>query len=586
MRLRYKVTSAFLLFIVGPFLIVGWFSANRTADTMMNEVGKTNLQLVSQNHVTMEKTLMSINDKMLTLLDNDFFSNPEQYQFWTNVETVGQISEADKILERWSSGGTNYTIYMKNANDIETPFDLSAKNRGYKHFGDSLAELPDSMKEALEEKRGGGLLRLVEQNDGSSTVSLIRTITNPSSFDDTVGLLAVSNMEVLLNRDLMSVQMPADAGIFLLNRQQEMIMHAGSAELTLGELVRDPSSPNAGYYFANQGDVRWLYAYSYRPAFSTLLVYKIPFESIQGNQTAFQWTMIAMSAIYLALVLAFVLYLIRMIVKPLSSLVHMTKVYEPGKPTNLENKELLRNDEFGLLYGAFVRMTKRLDHSIEENYGMMIKQKEIELATLHSQITPHLLYNTLDSIYWFAIDSGNDDVGEMVSDLSMLLRIGLSKGRMIITIAEEIEHVQAYCRLQMRRYQNAFQVHYDIDASLSSHVTPKVILQPLVENAIFHGVSGMDGEGVIGISVQRVDDNVVMTVEDNGFLDVDMDRLDEILRGERKDKGYGIRNVHQRIALHYGDEYGLHYERKESGGVRAIIRLPLEREDPRMHESK
>ena len=576
MRLRYKVTSAFLLFIVGPFLIVGWFSANRTADSMMNEVGKTNLQLVSQNHVTMEKTLMSINDKMLTLLDNDFFSNPEQYQFWTNVETVGQISEADKILERWSSGGTNYTIYMKNSNDIETPFDLSAKNRGYKHFGDSLAELPDSMKEALEERRGGGLLRLVEQNDGSTTVSLIRTITNPSSFEDTVGLLAVSNMEVLLNRDLMSVQMPADAGIFLLNRQQEMIMNAGSAELTMGELIRDPSSPNAGYYFANQADGRWLYAYSYRPAFSTLLVYKIPFESIQGNQTAFQWIMIAMSAIYLALVLAFVLYLIRMIVKPLSSLVHMTKIYEPGKPTNLENRELLRNDEFGLLYGAFVRMTKRLDHSIEENYGMMIKQKEIELATLHSQITPHLLYNTLDSIYWFAIDSGNDDVGEMVSDLSMLLRIGLSKGRMIITIAEEIEHVQAYCRLQMRRYQNAFQVTYDIDDSLRSNVTPKVILQPLVENAIFHGVSGMDGEGVIGISVHRVDDTVVMTVEDNGFLQVDMVRLDEIVKGERIDKGYGIRNVHQRIALHYGDKYGLHYERIESGGIRAVIRLPLE----------
>lgn len=542
----------------------------------MNEVGKTNLQLVSQNHVTMEKTLMSINDKMLTLLDNDFFSNPEQYQFWTNVETVGQISEADKILERWSSGGTNYTIYMKNSNDIETPFDLSAKNRGYKHFGDSLAELPDSMKEALEERRGGGLLRLVEQNDGSTTVSLIRTITNPSSFEDTVGLLAVSNMEVLLNRDLMSVQMPADAGIFLLNRQQEMIMNAGSAELTMGELIRDPSSPNAGYYFANQADGRWLYAYSYRPAFSTLLVYKIPFESIQGNQTAFQWIMIAMSAIYLALVLAFVLYLIRMIVKPLSSLVHMTKIYEPGKPTNLENRELLRNDEFGLLYGAFVRMTKRLDHSIEENYGMMIKQKEIELATLHSQITPHLLYNTLDSIYWFAIDSGNDDVGEMVSDLSMLLRIGLSKGRMIITIAEEIEHVQAYCRLQMRRYQNAFQVTYDIDDSLRSNVTPKVILQPLVENAIFHGVSGMDGEGVIGISVHRVDDTVVMTVEDNGFLQVDMVRLDEIVKGERIDKGYGIRNVHQRIALHYGDKYGLHYERIESGGIRAVIRLPLE----------
>src|SRR5690606_36450345 len=127
-------------------------------------------------------------------------------------------------------------------------------------------------------------------------------------------------------------------------------------------------------------------------------------------------------------------------------------------------------------------MTRRLDQSVEENYVMKIPQKENELAALHSQITPHLLYNTLDSIYWYALDSGNTDVGEMVKDLSKLLRIGLSKGKTMITSREEIEHIGAYSRLQMKRYPDTFEVHWEIEESVKSYMTPKVILQPLVEN--------------------------------------------------------------------------------------------------------
>ncbi|MBO9596366.1 MAG: sensor histidine kinase, partial [Cohnella sp.] len=272
--------------------------------------------------------------------------------------------------------------------------------------------------------------------------------------------------------------------------------------------------------------------------------------------------------------LLFVLYLLRLIVQPLVKLVSMSKIYEPGKKLEWEDDQL-RTDEFGILYGAFKKMTTRLDHSIEENYGMKIKQKEVELSTLHSQITPHLLYNTLDSIYWYALSSGNTDVGDMVKDLSKLLRIGLSKGKTVITIGEELEHAQAYCRLQQKRYPNTLTIHWDVDETLLAYASPKVILQPLVENAIFHGVSGMDGEGEIWVRIARGEGEIVVTVEDNGFLPVDMDRLNSILSGETIDKGYGVRNVHQRIRLHFGDAYGLRYERREGGGLRAIIAMPL-----------
>jgi two-component system sensor histidine kinase YesM len=276
-------------------------------------------------------------------------------------------------------------------------------------------------------------------------------------------------------------------------------------------------------------------------------------------------------------VLLFVSYLIRDIIKPLGKLVMFTRVYEPGQRLPFDTSQpRQRTDEFGLLYQAFIRMTQRLDQSIEENYGMKIKQKEQELSALHSQITPHLLYNTLDSIYWYALGSGNQDVGTMVKDLSKLLRIGLSKGKSIITVSEELEHVQAYIRLQMKRYPGVFEVFWDIDEGVESCTVPKVVIQPLVENAIFHGVQSMDGEGQLWIRVKRREKELLILVEDNGFIPVDLEKLRQIVDGTLRDKGYGIRNVHQRIQLHYGEAYGLEYRLRPEGGLTAVIMVPVQ----------
>lgn len=542
---------------------------------MASEVGRTTLQLVKQNHVTLEKTLSSVNERMITLLDNHFFSDIDQFAFWTHIDTLGEIAEADSILERWSSGGTEATLYMANKEGMSTPFDLTGKTKGFMYFDDDRDGKLPWAEQTLQEG-GAGTLRLTADAAGKPTVSLMRSILNPKRYDETIGFLIMSKLEVLLNRDLVTVELPANASIFLYNGNSELLMRTGKEQLSEEKLAEFVRSKTYDYVYVQEDGRKWLYAHSSLPQFDTRLIYKIPFDSMTSGQSAFQWIIMGASAIYMALVLVFVLYLVRMIVKPLVKLVSLTKIYEPGKKLDWDEDQL-RTDEFGILYGAFKKMTTRLDHSIEENYGMQIKQKEVELSTLHSQITPHLLYNTLDSIYWRALSSQNTDVGEMVKDLSKLLRIGLSKGKAVITIGEELEHVQAYSRLQQKRYPNTLEIHWDVDESLLAYASPKVIIQPLVENAIFHGVSGMDGEGEIWVKVARSEGEIVVTVEDNGFLPADMERLESILSGGTSDKGYGIRNVHQRIRLHFGEAYGLRYERREGGGLRAIISMPLMR---------
>lgn len=559
--------------IIGPFLAVGWISSSKTSATIQDEVGKTMLQLVKQNHAMMENTLISVRDKTITFLDNYFFSNPSQLSFWTNISTMGELTEADAILGRWSSDGTEYALYLKEENAL--PVDATTKSKGIIYLSGNEEEYPPWAEATLTEK-GAGVVRLASTDSGLPTVSFTRTILHPEKYEETLGFLAVSKLEVLLMKNMIAVQLPKDAAIFLYDSRGELLMQYGEGGLLQGELPGSLGNQESGYSYAS-GSHGFLYAVSYENGFGTRLVYKIPLASITGNQTQFQRTITVMLGVYLLFVLLFVLYLIRDIIKPLGKLVMFTRVYEPGRrlpfDTSLPRQ---RKDEFGLLHQAFIRMTQRLDQSIEENYGMQIKQKEQELSALHSQITPHLLYNTLDSIYWYALGSGNQDVGSMVKDLSKLLRIGLSKGKSIITVSEELEHVQAYIRLQIKRYPGVFEVFWDIEEGVESCMVPKVVIQPLVENAIFHGVQSMDGEGQLWLRVKRQGEELHILVEDNGFIPVDLDKLRQIVDGTLRDKGYGIRNVHQRIQLHYGEAYGLEYRLRSEGGLIASIVVPVQ----------
>ncbi len=574
MKLKHKAILSFGLFIIGPFLVVGWMSAFKAEGAMRNEVGKTMLQLVRQNHLTIEKTLSTVNETTRSFLYNQFFSGSRSFGFWSGIDTLGEMSEADAMLEHLSSDGTEYTLYLKNTGNVSPIIDTKYKKRGFVYADEAYSALPSWADETSSEG-GRGIVRLIEDGNGLPTVAFMRSILSPMQYDQSVGLLVVSKLEVLLNEDLVSVQLPEGTVIYWLNEKDETLMQLGME----GEPgIAAPAAwkrNREGFEFADEGSGAWLYAYSFRPKFGTSLIYRIPVDAITGNLTTFQWTIMAMSAAYLVFVLSYALYLLRVTLRPLSRLIAVTKIYEPGTKVDIGIAPNGR-DEFGALYGSFQKMIARLDQSVEENYVMKIRQNELELSTLHSQITPHLLYNTLDSIYWYAIDSGNTDVGGMVKDLSRLLRIGLSKGRTIITIAEELEHVQAYTRLQMKRYPNTFRVDWDIAAAALPFGIPKVVLQPLVENAIFHGVSSMDGEGeiTIRIHVNEEDGSIRLTVEDNGFIASDIGMLNEIANDEAADKGYGVRNVQRRIRLHYGEAYGLTYTTREGGGVAATICIP------------
>jgi len=204
-------------------------------------------------------------------------------------------------------------------------------------------------------------------------------------------------------------------------------------------------------------------------------------------------------------------------------------------------------------------------------------KRKSEFDTLQSQINPHFLYNTLDIIVWMIENENSDKAVNIVTALAKFFRISLSKGKNIITVKDEVEHVRNYLMIQNMRFKNRFEYTIDVDEKVLSYSSLKLMLQPLVENAIYHGMEFMDGDGEIDVKVFKEDDSLYFTITDNG-LGMSEDMVETLLSKDfvpsKKGSGIGVKNVNERIKLYFGSEYGLKVESEPDEGTKITIHLP------------
>ncbi|GAE05050.1 histidine kinase [Paenibacillus sp. JCM 10914] len=203
-------------------------------------------------------------------------------------------------------------------------------------------------------------------------------------------------------------------------------------------------------------------------------------------------------------------------------------------------------------------------------------KRRSELNALQAQINPHFLYNTLDSIIWMAESKKHDEVILMTSALARLFRASLSKGKELIPVATETEHIASYLKIQQMRYQDKIHFKLDVDPDLHAYLTLKVLLQPIVENAIYHGIKNKQGSGTIVITGRLLGDRVEFRVIDDG-VGMAEEKVASLLTspgGQSSRSSVGIANVHQRIQLYFGVEYGLHYESELGAGTVVHIVIP------------
>lgn len=255
----------------------------------------------------------------------------------------------------------------------------------------------------------------------------------------------------------------------------------------------------------------------------------------------------------------------------------MKKVEEGNFDINLDIKG---EDEVVKLSNTFNMMVARIRELMEQIVHEQEAKRKSELNALQSQINPHFLYNTLDSIVWMAENGNSEDVITMVTALAKFFRISISRGKNIISVKEELEHAKNYLIIQKFRYKNKFRFEFEAEEETLKYKTLKLILQPIIENSIYHGIEYMMDEGVIKVSVQALDGKLLFKVSDNG-LGMKKEILDNILSNQPKDEsghGVGVKNVHERIQLCYGKEYGLKIESEIEVGTVVKIWLPIVQE--------
>ena len=229
-------------------------------------------------------------------------------------------------------------------------------------------------------------------------------------------------------------------------------------------------------------------------------------------------------------------------------------------------------DEVGVLIRSFRRMMGEIDRLISEVYENKIALKEFELKALTAQINPHFLYNSLSIINWMAIKSGQKEISKVTLDLSTFYRTALSKGEDMVTVENCIRNIEAYLSIQLVMHDNDFTVEWKIDSQVKAEKVPKLILQPVVENALEHGLDVKEeGDKILQLSFLDAGDAVLLRVEDNG-MGMEQSVAESLVTYQAE--GYGLKNVNDRICLLYGEEYKIRITSSVGKGTVVEMRIP------------
>jgi two-component system sensor histidine kinase YesM len=315
------------------------------------------------------------------------------------------------------------------------------------------------------------------------------------------------------------------------------------------------------------------------PSFGWKLISMAPLESLTADTRKITLLIVLIGLVCLFFALLGAGMLSQLIAKPIMGLTkHMKKVKEGSLDIEFQvNSE----DEIGILASGFNAMIRRVQELLTNINFEQKKKREYELALIQAQIKPHFLYNTLDVIYTLSEMGRARDVQRTTKALADFYRVALSKGRETISIEEEVRNVKDYLSIQRIRYSDVFTFEFDLHNEVLSGLIPKLTIQPLVENAIYHGLKTKGSLGLLKVTGEIVEGKIKIVVSDDG-VGMLPDRLKALVKKPESPQdavGYGLRNVNDRIQLYFGDDYGVQIKSQLGQGTEVTLWLPFQSEE-------
>lgn len=576
--IRRKIMFVYIPLIIIPLFILGFVSYRVYTDAIV------------------KKTVNSVSDNstLITTLMNSMLTNTE------SAANILTLNLNKVIVEKYSENGgqvSNLQLYTQITNqlsyallifpDVDSAAYISRSGvvYGSNPGMENNAQLVpgSSMLRTLELSRGSNIWFPMERRDYLATspdqpvLSLGKRIVNINT-GETLGYVILNVREDALSaiyRNIGSIQdesfMIVDPGGMVVSAlESSQVLHplpeGALREWVMGSAEQNLLQPSpSGRMLLVRADIAKL---------DWKLISMVPYNRLNEDAKTITQLIILIGFVCLFFAVLGAGMLSNLIAKPIINLSrHMKHVNEGNLDQHLVVKS---RDEIGILASGFNMMMNRVTELLSNIGKEQREKREYELALIQAQIKPHFLYNTLDVIYTLSDMGRPKDVQRTTKALADFYRVVLSNGRDQITLQEELNSVRDYLSIQQIRYSDVFHFKIEIEPDILPCIIPKLTLQPLVENAIYHGLKTKGSFGELTIRGYLEEGRVILKITDDGvgMSEERLHALETAMKGQEKPVGYGVSSVHERIRLYFGSEYGLHITSKLGQGTEITVDLP------------
>ncbi|MHA7963946.1 cache domain-containing sensor histidine kinase [Paenibacillus sp. CAU 1782] len=581
LSIRYKLFISLLLIVTIPFLLLLYIHVATTQKESAEAAIYSSQKILGETKSYLEYKSQAITEVLNFIAFNSFVqthvsSESSQYED-VNVWHMEALQLSRLINQfRYNDEIDSIQVLMRHGlaeateNNDFLRMDRYESEAWYKSFEASSAAFAWMPSSVIDGEAAGKELTILRK---------VPNAHNIKQFDGIIrARLNASAMDSVLDHSIVT----PNASAFLYNEQGQLLGQADTEQEAVPSIqdvaILQTTASSGSVFFDDNYTLdgkRHLLGVQPVPNTPMLLALIVPYSDILESSTKARNRIISIFLLVVPLTLPLSFYVAGSATKRIRGLILHVRKVKNGK---FQVAPLSANeDEIGELTHNFNVMVQNMSNLMNETYTLGRELKNKELKALQAQINPHFLYNTLDLINVMAIESGSNDIKRVVDELAVFYKLSLSNGKEYVTLKNELQHIEAYVRIQNMRFGDGIQLITEVPRELHDRELPKILLQPLVENAILHGIMEKDSEkGIVVISAWEDRGDMVIEVKDDG-VGMDETSLAAIFTGysgKSNGGGYGVRNIEERLKLSYGPMYGMVFESKLGEGTRVMLRVP------------
>lgn len=568
--IKNKLLLLFYIQILIPIVFIGYTSYTKSAQVAKDRSFAYSQDILRMIELRIEDMKEDIDSLTLQLLyDNRVYgflkeSNSDSLNKYENSIYIKNLLR-DAIFSREA---VESICIVTSKNDY-IYFDADRKKR-------SIRERIPYEEIYTEASKSNGNTSLILNKTSGEIIDIYaaRVIYDRDSFKP-IGLIALLIKREFIESLYRDLSQESIRNISILSDDYLEIVINDSDKRYIDTLKQQSEKVQKGYNIDNKNKMLISYVVMENPNWR--IVYHTPLSELYSEINSLRIT-ISLIVVWSIVVLSILSSFTAMdIINPVKDLVGSMKELEKTGTHKQVNTN--RNDEIGYLARSFNNMSSRIHYLLNMIYKEKLTRKEAELKALQAQINPHFLFNTLENINWMAQLNGVPEISTTVTALAKLMEANIGKGDKLITLGQEIEYIDNYIAILKNRFGDRLIIEKNIDEETLSVLIPKLLIQPVVENALHHGLEKVVRQGKVIFNTYIEADDVIIEVIDNGIgmTDEDLENLRETIseQADRAKESIGLSNVNKRIKLFYGEEYGVQVESKFDEYTKVILKLPI-----------